>query len=176
MELETGNLILRPFEDSDAPQFVAAARESAKTVGIWMPWWKADYCEAEALHWFETCREGIATKSSYDIGIFLADGESFAGGIAVNGIDAENRIGNVGYWIRESMQNRGICSQAVKRITEFAFDDLGLVRLEIVILAENMPSRRVAEKCGAQLECIAQNRLFHDGRPMAAAVYALLRA
>jgi len=175
VKLSTEDLLLRPFEDGDAPQFVAAARESAKTVGTWMPWWNADYSREEARIWFEICRAEIAKKSGYDIGIFLADGESFAGGIAINRIDEENKIGNVGYWIRESMQNRGICSRAVERISEFGFNDLGLVRLEIIILADNAPSRRVAEKCGGTLECIAENRLIHNGRPMPAAMYSLLR-
>lgn len=175
MKLSTGNLLLRPFVDGDALQFVQAARESAKTVGIWMPWWKADYSEEEALRWFEACGEGIAKKSEYDIGIFLADSGTFAGGISVNRIDADNRIANIGYWIRESMQNQGLCSRAVKRISEFGFEDLGLVRLEIIVLTENLASRRVAEKCGAKLEYIAENRLIHNDRPMPAAIYSLLR-
>jgi RimJ/RimL family protein N-acetyltransferase len=175
VKLSTEDLLLRAFEDGDALQFVEAARESAKTVGTWMPWWNADYSREEALRWFETTRAEIAKKSGYDIGIFLADSGSFAGGIAINRIDAENKIGNVGYWIRESMQNRGICSRAVERISEFGFNDLGLVRLEIIILVDNAPSRRVAEKCGGILECIAENRLIHNGRPMRAAVYSMLR-
>ena len=38
----------------------------------------------------------------------------------------------------------------------------------------NLASRAVAERIGAQFECIARNRLILRGRPVAAAVYSLV--
>lgn len=174
--LSTKGIVLRPFDDSDIPSFVEAVRESDATVGAWLPWWKADYSEEDARSWFSVCRKGIEDKSSYDIGIFLADGGLLMGGISLNRLDMENRIGSLGYWVRESGQNRGLCTRAVLRIKEFGFGELDLVRLEIVALADNIASRRVAEKCGATLECIAQNRLLHQGKPAPAAIYSFIRS
>ena len=40
----------------------------------------------------------------------------------------------------------------LRLLTQFAFEDLGLRRLELLIAVENLASRRVAEKVGATLE------------------------
>ncbi len=167
-------IVLRSFEDGDASSFADAARESGNTVGVWMPWWRADYSAEEALRWFEACREAVERGSGYDVGIFLAGEGRLVGGVAINRIDRDNRIGNIGYWIRESEQNRGLCSTAVERIKRFGFEELGLVRLEIVVHRDNLASRRVAEKVGAKFECIAEKRLFHQGEAAPAAIYSLM--
>jgi RimJ/RimL family protein N-acetyltransferase len=172
--LSAENVVLRQFASHDIEQFVGAIRESANSVGKWLPWWKTDYSEDEARSWFQACDEAIAARSGFDIGIFHKDCELLIGSVAINRIDATNRIGSIGYWVRESQQGKGYCSEAVSRIKLFGFDELALARLEIVVLAENSASRQVAEKCGATLECIAENRLSHRGQPTAAAVYSLL--
>lgn len=172
--LTSENLVLRKFETSDIEQFVEAVRESEKTVGSWLPWWKTNYHRDDAALWFRCCDEKITARSAFDIGIFDKEGGLLLGSVAINGIDAANRIGSLGYWVRESQQGNGYCTEAVGRISEFGFDDLDLSRLEIVVLVDNIASRRVAEKCGAKLECIAENRIMYQGRPSAAAVYSLL--
>ena len=154
--------------------FLEAIRESEKTAGVWLPWWKKDYSIDEARNWFAFCEEEISAKKSYNMGIFHRVSNKFIGGISIDHIDAENRIGSIGYWIRESLQEKGIASSAVNLIKDFGFKDLGLVRLEIVILEENFASRKVAENCGATMECIAKNRLIHKGKPMAAAIYSIV--
>ncbi len=168
------NLVLRKFESDDAEQFVAAVRESASTVGQWLPWWKADFTEADARSWFHTCTEAIAARSGFDIGVFHKDDGLLIGSIAINRIDAANRMGSIGYWVRESQQGKGYCSEAVNRIKEFGFNELALARLEIVVLVDNVASCKVAENCAAKLECIAGNRLMHRGQPAPAAVYSLI--
>jgi hypothetical protein len=46
--LSAENVVLRQFTSHDIKQFVGAIRESANSVGKWLPWWKADYSEDEA--------------------------------------------------------------------------------------------------------------------------------
>jgi len=171
--LKAKYVVLRKFKPKDLGQFVEAIRESATSVGEWLPWWKEDYSRDEAQSWFETCERAIETRSAFDIGIFRKNDGLLVGSVAINRIDAANRIGSIGYWVRESQQGNGYCSDAVNRIKEFGFHELDLARLEIVVLVENGASRQVAEKCGAKLECIAENRLVHKGQPSAAAVYSV---
>lgn len=172
--LTAKRIILRAFDCDDAEPFAQAVKESGESVGKWLPWWKADFSHDEARLWFESCSERIAAQSAFDIGIFREADGLLLGSVAINRIDAENRSGSIGYWVRESQQGKGYCSEAVNRIKAFGFNELSLARLEIVVLVENRASRQIAEKCGAKLECIAENRLVHQGLPAAAAVYSLL--
>lgn len=168
------NIYCRAFRDTDAHQFLLAAQESVQTVGKWLPWCHADYSLAEATQWINTCRGKVTGGDAYDLGIFRSSDDALIGGVAINSIDKLNRIGNVGYWIRPSMERQGYALQAVQLISKFGFEELNLVRLEIVVQVGNCASRRVAEKAGAVLESIAANRLMHDGKPDKAAIYVLL--
>jgi ribosomal-protein-serine acetyltransferase len=167
-------LHIRPYVDADIEPFVAAARESVETVGAWMPWCVASYQPEDAKAWFDECAASLSARSAYDMGIFAADGTTLYGGIAVNQINWRWNLGNIGYWVRQSCQRRGIALRAVRAIAHFGFSYLKLTRLEIIVAVENAPSRGVAEKVGATFECIARNRLvLHEG-PIDAAVYSLI--
>jgi ribosomal-protein-serine acetyltransferase len=77
--LSAENVVLRQFASYDIEQFVGAIRESANSVGKWLPWWKADYSDDEARSWFHACEEAIAARSGFDIGIFDKDDELLIG-------------------------------------------------------------------------------------------------
>ncbi|MCY1269863.1 putative ribosomal N-acetyltransferase YdaF [compost metagenome] len=166
------DLCLRPFSAGDAEAFAQAANESVASVGPWLPWCHAGYTPAEALLWFALCERGLAEQTAYELGIFSASGE-LLGGIGLNQISRQNNLCNLGYWVRQSRQGRGIAPRAVRRLADFGFAELGLTRIEIVVAVGNAPSDAVARKAGANFECVARNRLFIAGRPVDAAVHAL---
>jgi len=167
-------ITINPFNETHLDEFVIAVKESANTVGQWMPWCTPEYSIEEAQLWFKYCRHNIERSIAYDVGIFLNETGQLAGGISINRINRMDMIGNVGYWVRESLQNQGIASAALELIKTFGFQSLGLTRLEIVILEENHISRRLAEKSGAKFECLARNRLLHNEQPTDALVYSLI--
>ena len=114
--------------------------------------------------------DGVA----FDVGVFSPDGRVLYGGVAINQIRREDNLGNLGYWIRQSRQRRGIAAGAASMMACHGFHGLGLTRIEVVAAEGNLASRAVAEKIGAQFECIARNRLILNGRPIAAAVYSMI--
>ena len=165
---------LRQFRASDEAQFVMAVRESMSTVGLWMPWALPDYSIYDAREWFERCATMMDEGAAYDIGVFSPDGRELYGGVAINQIRREDNAGNLGYWIRQSQQHKGLASGAATMMACYGFHTLGLTRLEIVAVETNLASRAVAETIGAEFECIARNRLILRGRPVPAAVYSLV--
>lgn len=167
-------LCIRPFRIADADAFAAAVRESVATVGPWLPWCRPDYGAKEARAWIGQCAVRLNMGFSYDVGVFAEDGSALYGGVAINQIDHVHNTGNIGYWVRESLQRQGIATRAARTMAEFGFETLKLTRLEIVAAADNVPSRGVAEKLGATFECVARNRLLVRGTPVAAAVYSLI--
>ena len=171
--IKNNEITLKPLCDKNLDDFLEAIQESRNSVGVWLPWWKEDYSTTEAIEWFDLCSKEIACNHSFNLGIFQNETDKFLGGISINHIDNENKIGSIGYWVRESCQGQGIAATAVGLIIGFGFSVLNLVRLEIVILEDNVASRKVAEKCGAQLDCIAEKRLMHRGRSLPAALYSV---
>lgn len=167
-------LRIHPFHADDAPAFASAVRESIATVGAWLPWCHADYGTKEARAWIGQCAVKLHMGFSYDVGIYSEDGQVLYGGVAICQIEPLHNTANLGYWVRESMQHKGIGTHAARAMAAFGFDTLKLTRLEIVAAVDNCASRSVAEKIGATFECIARNRLVLHRTPVAAAVYSLV--
>jgi RimJ/RimL family protein N-acetyltransferase len=173
--LQQANLTIRPFIASDAAGFVAAVRESMASVGRWLPWCHEEFTEEDALGWFAHCEQTRATGSAYSLGIFSADGTELIGGAGLNEIVRHNRSSaNLGYWVRESRQGQGIATQAIQMMSQFGFQELDLLRIEIVAIDNNAASNAAAKKSGAQFECWARNRLILNGIAHTAAVYSLI--
>jgi RimJ/RimL family protein N-acetyltransferase len=169
-------LHIRPFQAADAAAFAEAALESVGTVGRWLPWCHANYSLADAEQWVQVCARNRESGTAFSMGIFSAGDGALLGGVGINHINREHNFANVGYWIRQSRQGRGIAPVAVRMIAEYGFQTIGLTRLEIVVQEGNHASQRVAEKSGAAFEGVQQNRLVVRGQPFAAAMYALTPA
>lgn len=174
--LWAGSFVLRPFEDTDAPSFAAAVCESTDTVGRWMPWAAADYTRAQALEWFAVCRRSREQGTGHEFGIFDVATDTLVGGAGLNQFNPLHGFCNLGYWVRESWQGRRAATSAALALVEFAFEQLLLTRVEIVVLTDNIASAATARTVGATFECIAKNRLKHHGEPRDASVFSVVPA
>lgn len=168
------DLIFREFRDSDAEAFAEAARESVDTVGRWMPWCTASFSEQDARGWFDECRTALASNTGYEFGVFSQDSGELLGGAGLNALNHQNLFCNLGYWVKQSAQRRGIAIRTVRAMVPYAFNTLGMQRVEIVIAAGNTASEAVARKFGAQFEGHARNRLQLHGVAVTAAVYSVV--
>lgn len=176
LELVDDRLRLRPWRSDDAPMLVEAVQESIASVGHWLPWCHANYGLDDAQGWIALCRSGWHRGKFFSFPIFDANSGTLLGGIGLNQLNAEHRSANLGYWIRQTGQGHGFATAAARLLAGFGFEQLGLIRIEIIVLPENLPSRRTAEKIGASFEGIARNRLWTGGQAHDAAVYSLIEA
>ena len=174
IELHDGRLLLRPWRDDDVAQLVEAVQESMDNVGRWLPWCRAGYGEDEAVAWISLCRSGWQSGAHFAFPIWDAHSEHLLGGVGLNQLDPLHRSANLGYWVRQSSQRQGLAAAAARLVARFGFERLGLVRIEIVALPDNRPSRVTAEKIGATFEAIARNRIWTNERACDAAVYGLI--
>lgn len=70
----------------------------------------------------------------------------------------------IGYSIDEKFQGNGYMKEAVKMVIDYAFNDLGLHRVEASTLVENEKSQRVLLGCGFKEIGISKNYLFINGK------------
>ena len=54
----------------------------------------------------------------------------------------------VGYWLRPDARGRGAATIALQLIARWAFNEVGVQRLELTTAPENVASQRVAERAG----------------------------
>ena len=172
--LADSRTVIRPLRPEDAAACHAAVRESLETVGRWMPWCHSAYSLRDSQQWIATCQDQWVEGQAYEFGIFDPEGAEVWGCVGINQLNRTHSFGNLGFWVRASRVRNGVAIAAARLAAGFAFRELGLTRIEIVALVDNVASRRVAEKLGATFECEARNRLVHNGVPFAAAVYSLV--
>jgi ribosomal-protein-serine acetyltransferase len=165
---------LRPLERADQDALYEAVRESIPELSRWLPWCHPGYAPAEAIAHIERSIQWWSDRSQCTFVILDATDGTYAGGIGLNHFDAQHRYANLGYWVRTARTKRGLASHAVRLAARFAFEQLGMVRVEIAAEPDNVASRRVAEKAGATLEGIARNRILTRGRAVPAALYSLI--
>ena len=174
LQLAEGPLLLRPWQPQDAPALHAAVQESLETVGRWLPWCHAGYDLDEARDWIAHCREGWVAGEHFAFCVFSRDDGSLLGSVGLNQRNHMHRSASLGYWVRQSRQRQGVAWRAARRAAQFGFERLGLVRVEIVALPDNLASRRTAERAGARFEAVARQRLWVRDEARDAAVYALV--
>jgi ribosomal-protein-alanine N-acetyltransferase len=99
------------------------------------------------------------------IGFGLFTEGHFAGEITLSSIQrGPFQQAYIGYWVDEELAGRGLAPEAVVIVLRYAFEELGLHRVEIAIVPRNLPSRRVVDKLGLREEGIAVGFLEIDGR------------
>ncbi|NGM85551.1 GNAT family N-acetyltransferase [Paenibacillus sp. 7124] len=112
---------------------------------------------------------------AYMFGIFSSEEEYLIGQITISNIvRGVGQFADLGYFIDYEHQGRGYMTSAVGLAAEYAFQALGLHRLQAAILLHNDASRRVLEKNGFQAEGIARRFIKIDGQWQDHRTYALL--
>jgi [ribosomal protein S5]-alanine N-acetyltransferase len=101
--------------------------------------------------------------AAYGFGLFLNDGR-FAGEVSLGSVQrGPFQMAYVGYWIDEALAGQRYVPEGVVLILRYAFDALGLHRLEAAIVPRNTASRHVAERVGMRDEGVAVRFLQIQG-------------
>ncbi len=139
----------------------------------WSHWLKNnEQTVGETEEWVRKNQLNFGSGNGYEIGIWYR-GE-IAGQIGYNYFDRENHRTEIGYWLGESFQGKGLIIRGCRALIDNAFKNMGFNRIEIKCDTENAKSRRIPEQLGFKLEGIARgsDRLHDSFRDLA--VYSIL--
>jgi RimJ/RimL family protein N-acetyltransferase len=129
--------------------------------------------ETFARGWIKRYEEGWDDGSRAGFAIRARDG-GFLGFAAFVELNLERREGELGYMVAPAARGRGIAPRAVALLTRWGFDELGLIRLELRIDAQNLASERVAERSGYRRDGVLRNVHFKEGLRCDLAIWSRL--
>jgi [ribosomal protein S5]-alanine N-acetyltransferase len=86
-----------------------------------------------------------------------------------------NHRSEFGYTIARAYWGQGFATEAAAEFVRFAFEQMGLVRIEAVVLPDHIASARVLEKVGLQYEGLLHNYQVWSGVPCDLKIYAIVR-
>jgi ribosomal-protein-serine acetyltransferase len=152
-------LMVRPCQPTDAEPVYEAVRESIKELSPWMPWCHRAYSIEDARIWFGSRPDTWQRGMEYDFLIANRSDGRPLGICGLNNLDRDNRLANLGYWIRTSNARQGVATAAISLVAQFGFEELKLNRIEIIVATGNIPSQGVATKIGASREGRLRKRL-----------------
>lgn len=102
--------------------------------------------------------------------------DKFVGLIGFKSTDSDNKKTEIGYWLSQYVQGKGIMTRSVLKLIDYAFDRMGMNRIQIKVAVDNQKSRNIPERLGLQLEGIERDgELRVDNTYTDIAIYSLLK-
>ena len=162
VEITAGRLHLRPWQPGDAPAVLAACTDPLTQRWTTVP---VPYTEADARTYVgQLAPSGWAEDRAYSFAVCDATTGAVLASMAVRPTLDPGRV-DVGYWCHPDARGQGVTTQALNVATRWAFDSLGVQRVEWFAAVGNWASRRVAEKAGFTVEGVLRSGIpGRDGR------------
>ncbi|HIF71184.1 MAG TPA: N-acetyltransferase [Dehalococcoidia bacterium] len=144
------SLVLRPAELDDAEIYLQLVADNYERLAKW-------HSASQPSNLIEERRKAQAADLKRGEGgkghwWLIEAGPDLAGTIALHSISARDRSALVGYWLAEGYTGRGIMTASLRATLDWAFTDLGLIRVEIQCATINLPSCAVPERLGIRRE------------------------
>jgi [ribosomal protein S5]-alanine N-acetyltransferase len=151
-------IFLREYADSDLERLVNLANN--KNVARYLvSTFPHPYTNEDAKWWIGTGsrQNGAITRVIEYQGLFV-------GSVSINLQSGwRDHLGEIGYWVAEDYWGKGIATAALHQMTDYGFINRNIRKLYAPVLAPNIASMRVLEKCGYQREAILKNEVQKHG-------------
>ncbi len=148
---------IRQWKNEDLQELVF----QANNVNVWnnlRNYFPHPYTEEHGKAWLEKVVDALPAINM----AIEADGKMAGGiGLILNG-DVYIKSAEIGYWLGEQYWGKGIATEAVRQMTEYAFYYFDLVRLYAEVFETNKASMRVLEKNGYYLEGVRRKAVFKN--------------
>lgn len=160
MRLEDGEVALRPRTEADVPAITEACQDPEIARWTQVP---SPYTEEDA-------REFVRTAPDAQAIVDARTGE-LLGTVGWRWVDGNVQVG---YWVKRESRGRGVAARALRMLSRWAFEELGAIRVQLVVEPENEASIRVAENAGFQREGFLRAYIELKGERRDVFMYALL--
>jgi [ribosomal protein S5]-alanine N-acetyltransferase len=170
--LETDRLILREATEEDAndmyvylsDQLVVkhmgiSACETPEEVLGEIEWYKSIYRNGTGIRW----------------GITLKDSGKVIGSCGFLNRNSKHYRSEVGYELSREHWGKGIANEALERVLEFGFEQLGLERIEALIEPKNLSSQKLVERQGFTREGLLRHYEYTNGKFDDLYMYSILK-
>ena len=151
-------IALREYADSDLERLVHLANNEnvSRYLVYTFPY---PYTTADAEWWI-----GTGSKQNGVIVRVIEYQGLFVGSVGITPqIGWREHLGEIGYWLAEDHWGKGIATAALHQMTDYGFSHRNFRKLFAPVLAPNLASMRVLEKCGYQREAILKGEVQKNG-------------
>jgi [ribosomal protein S5]-alanine N-acetyltransferase len=147
------DLLLRPYQEADAPAFYQLIRDNEDRLAPAFPG------RIRLTRSLDECRRLLLQFKSdwllgqvYAFGIWEKDSQTYIGDISLKNFDRSVPKAEIGYYLDRQAEGRGYGTQMLRAMVHFAFQDLNLNKVFLRSATDNPRSYALAERCGFRRE------------------------
>lgn len=172
--LETDRLLLRPFKrgDTDAMFKNWASDPEVTKYLTWPHYTSRDEVQLKIDEWVSN----YAKPDFYQWAIVEKGSDDVIGTISVVSKNDLVHLAHIGYCIGRAFQGKGYMTEALTRLIDFFFDDVGYNRIEARHDPNNAASGRVMQKAGLTFEGTMRQADWNNQGVCDTSMYAILRS
>jgi ribosomal-protein-alanine N-acetyltransferase len=162
--LETPRLRLRPFTEADVDDIwpVVSNPEFPKMMS-----WAAHSDRSETLGFVRAANRSLEQNAGI---VWAIEHERrVIGSIGLEAMVFEMRAlridrAELGFWLAPEHWNKGVMAEAGEAVMRFAFQTIGLHKVTVGCISENLAARRVIEKLGFRYVGRLEDDVWRDGK------------
>lgn len=170
--IETKRFILRKFTKNDIDDLYEYASDNEVTQFLsWDTYKSIDM----AVDYIEKILRKYSKNEIAPWGIEWKENSKLIGSIDFVQYDRKNFSAEIGYVLNRKYWNKGIMTEALKKIIKFGFDEMNLMRIETRLDSMNIASERVMQKSGLKYEGTLRKKEFLKNKFIDVKYYSILK-
>lgn len=152
---------LRSLNEKDLPKLISWWNDPA-----WKLYQSGVLAPSSEASVAEMFRSWSRNSSSGDFGFSIEEIKNgqLLGHVTLWGIDPVVRIGNIGIIIGGEHVDQGFGTDAIRVLLRFAFEELGVNKVELCVWEFNSRAVHVYKRLGFKTEGVRRGATFHNGR------------
>ncbi|WP_099159018.1 GNAT family N-acetyltransferase [Virgibacillus ndiopensis] len=140
------DIALKLLDEKDAETLFYITDNSRSYLREWLSWVDHTKTVDDSKGFIHHTLQMYVERKGITTGI-LYKGD-LVGTAGFNTLDWSNKMATIGYWMDKGFQGQGIMTRVVHALTDYAFQELKLNRVEIRAAYENRKSRAIPERLG----------------------------
>jgi len=168
------DIVLTPVLPEDADDIFSVIDRERKYLGRWLPFVEFTTEVSDTRSFVESVM--VKGGGPADIVYAIRFQGRFAGLIGYKFTDSANRKTEIGYWISERFQGKGIITRSVRAMINQAFNDWNFHRVQINVATGNQKSKRIPKKLNFTFEGIARDAELLSNGFTDIEMYSLLKS
>lgn len=156
-QITTKRLLLRAYQLSDDAKLYELLQNNQAHFKQYFPIMLALNTLEKCTEFIQEQIDGIPSKSKLAYGMYDLETNTYLGHIFLKDIDWLVPKGQIGYFIAENWQGKGLTTEALQAFSQHCFDLWNLEKLYLRTALDNIGSQRVALKAGFELEGVIRS-------------------
>lgn len=151
--LLTPRTVVRRFREEDGPEVYQLILNNRSWLDDFHSRWiEGMNTPTEAEKYVRIQLAAWLTQQAYHFGVWDKDQATLVGLVRVFEIDWHIPKAALEFFIAPEFSQKGIMTEVLLKVTDFAFDELKLEKLSLKLAMDNYAGQRLARKCGFRRE------------------------